>query len=122
MRGIWSVFLRLSRLSTVVENLAEYAKLHLALKKIEAARWTARWLYGLFWLGAISCTLFSLAIFFYLFCAAYLNHLLQSPYLGYLAVCAFFILKLPLAAFLFKVGWLRKRVESFVFLMFFKEK
>ena len=107
------------RLSPLWKGLSAYAKLWLELKGIGLARGLSRLVYALFWVGVFGCTLLFAALFFYLSVAAYLNNTLQSPYLGYLAVCLFFLLKMSLLALCCRSACLRKRVENLVIYFLF---
>lgn len=119
MRGIWSIFLKLSKLDILWSDVAKYARLRVELAKIEGIQWLSQLAYRLLGMGIILCVLACALLFFYFSCAAYLNHALESTYMGYVIVCGSCVLQLLVLSLLYKVRFLRRRTEHFILSLLF---
>lgn len=101
-------------ITTLIDKLEDYLKVKGEKLKLEIMGHTAKVLsYAITFilLGVIGLFFF---LFIYLSLAVYLNHLLDSIYLGYLIISGFILLQIVIIMLLLKTGKIQKWLESMI--------
>ena len=101
-------------ITELIDKIQEYLKIKGEIIKLEALGYTAKvasYLISIFILLAI---LMFLGFFLGITLAVYLNHLLESVYLGYAIVSGIALLKLILILILLKTGKIQGWIEAII--------